>query len=92
MSRKNIVIPSKICPRCKKIAVATFAFDKWEIFCPDCRIGDGIFNGWPIATDEDMDMQDERDKYFNDKMTNGDYLDMPNLNENYRKRIAQDSD
>lgn len=83
------MIPSKSCPHCLKIAVGTIAFDKWELFCPDCKVGTGMFNHWPEATPAQVAKQEERNKYFKERLDKGDYLDVPQLNPGLRARIKR---
>lgn len=86
------MIPPKCCPKCKEIAVGTFAFNGWELFCPDCKIGAGMFNDWPVAEDWTEDEQDSRQKHFSAMLEAGAYLSLNNLADSLRTRIQANLD
>ena len=71
-----------VCPTCGGVALSTFAFNGWEVFCLKCKTGAGMFDGWPMKNVEERDYEATKLK-FNQLLRLGEYDTHPRLNAMY---------
>lgn len=72
----------EVCPNCGGIAVDTFAFRGWELFCPSCKVGSGMFDGWVNKQFPESEIQVVKEQFVA-QLRSGEYDKHPRLDSQY---------
>lgn len=84
MSEMVVEKPCACCPTCLLPVVYTFAFNGWEVFCPNCRQGAGEFDGWAVERTMPVSLVDAAELKFRGSLDMKLYNDHPRLNSQYK--------